>query len=165
MERDFEKLLSLSRGEETLEFIAELISFARKYHRRIGKNNTNKIIKVVIEVLNRDVELIEPDGWLTKNFDYFIMNLEDRYDLNLEQFKYKLLYKDFSVDDITELMMYIKNNIEDMDGDLDFILRVPESLFRNELKLKRLNEFTPSMNRWIKLVLNMKEDLTEVNVS
>lgn len=159
MERELQELIYMAQTDCDLEFIEKLIGFMRKYHRRLSIKTLKRTMKIVIEVLKRDVELIDNEGYIYKNFDYYILNLEDRYDMNLEQFKYRILYNDFSLKDIIELLEYININAESLTGDLDFVLRIPETLFAKELKLKNINEYKPSIARWQKVLKTMEKEI------
>lgn len=148
-----EKIIKeLSREESGLELMLELTSYLRKFHRRISSQAQVLIMEIIIEVLARDVELVDPENWARDNFQYYFFSLNNIGDDFINSFKYKLMNRDFSLEDVIGLLECVSKNMDELVGQLDFILRIPELMFKKDLKLRYINEFNPSKAGWMELL-------------
>lgn len=153
MDREFENIIEmLKESDEEVKIIECLVAYARKYHRRISEERLKNILSIVIETLSRDVSLKDSENFIMDNFDYYMMNFLKIENTSLEKFKYKFMNRDFDLEDMCEILSYVRENIGLLSGELDFLLRIPESAFKNDLEIKTINEFNPSRERWMRLL-------------
>jgi len=150
MDREWKELIE-KFGDYNLglEIITSLLAYIRKYHRRIGAEKIRDLANIVLEVLTRDVEFYNMENFIVDNFDYFNFIFLNIADKEASSFKDIVFTSDFNIRDLKNLLIYILGEVENLNGDLDFLLRLIEKIFEKNIRLKNLNEFNPNRKKWV----------------
>lgn len=143
----------LNRDKISLDTVSNLIVSIRLYRYELSKKQLRVLLQIPLNILQNDVELKDPTGY-TIHGDYFSGNMVLRGDDFMDVLKKKFSSSMFSLEDVTTLTKYIRDNIENIKGEIEYMLRIPEVTIRDDVHLISSSNFGRSGRVFSKIIDN-----------
>lgn len=160
MRKSFRKIYEeIKQNNIQLETISEILTLVREYRYKLNEFEVANLLDIPIDVLRNHVVVIDKKSFL-RSGSYFAGNMNTTNDEYMKSFKKKFENQNFSLDDISEILEYAQKNFKVLGNSIDFILRNPEVVIRDDVKLQSTKKFNESSKIYcdkIENVLSIKE--------
>jgi hypothetical protein len=158
-----------NNNEHDLQTISHLITIIRGNKYNLGKENIRKLLEIPLDVLEHDVELKKESEFI-KFGSYFSGNIRTSNDMSILKFKDIFENHEHTLQDIVDFTKAIYNRInvdEKMIYEIEFLLRNPEVVIRDDINLYRYSNFNKSGSIFAlyidNVIMNMMNKVYEVN--
>lgn len=135
---------SFESGDFNLQIASNLIVKIREHRKDLTSEQVALLLEIPLNVLENDVELINPGSWQESNKKYFIGNMDVNNSDYIKALKEKISNATFELEDIHELTKYVQDNFEELSLGVDFLLRNAEVTIRDDVKLNPYSTFNQS---------------------
>lgn len=147
LKRDFNEIADeFLAGNFDPTTVSKIITLIREYQGKLSPEQVKILLEIPINVLENDVELINPDLWVSHNRGYFSGNItwvESEY---FDDIKKRFATGNFGLGDIIELAKTVQNDYENLYSASEFLLRNVEVTLRDDVQLKGYTSFHKSGN-------------------
>jgi len=145
VKRELSKLEKNFRsGKFELQTIASMVTDIREWaFSDLTDQQISALLEIPFDVLQNDVTLIEDEKkWANEQGYFFHDKAAGIYDDDVIELRFRFKKSEFGYSDILYLLDYVRTYIADLGLDIDFLLRIPEVVLRDDVALKSAEDFT-----------------------
>lgn len=145
VQRDFYKVANeFKSGQYDIDIVSRIIVLVREYREELTVEAAKALLEIPINVLEKDVELINDKTWALDNSSYFYGNITWMDSTFQEKWRTKFASGSYTLEDIAELCRIISSNFDIYRSASEFLLRNVEVTLRDDVRLYKYSNFNDS---------------------